>query len=107
MNARNKLNRIDFRILGTCMVCKSEFNESNAEIFNEDDLNLYFHIDCPKCQSSSIVAISNIFSPHVTSFGILTDLTKRDLKKIDKIEKLTSDDVISYHSYVKIKSNNN
>ncbi len=85
------------------MVCKLELDESNAYIINENEFNVYFHIDCPKCKSSSIIGISNILHPHITSFGILTDLTKQDFKRLDKIEQLTPDDVLTYHLYAKIK----
>lgn len=94
-------SKMNFKILGSCMVCGTEFNEVNAEIFKEDQWSIFIHIDCPKCLSSSIITISNFLGPNPVTFGMMTDLTKNDLKNFDQIEKLTSDDVLTYHNYVK------
>jgi hypothetical protein len=101
----SKFRKIDFKMLGSCMVCQAAFREADAEIFKQDNQNIIFHIDCQKCHSSSIVVINNFFSPNFTIFGILTDLTKKDLENIENLQEITSDDVLAYHTYISNKSN--
>lgn len=82
------------------MVCKAKFTELTSDVFKQEDQNVMFHVDCPRCQSSSIIIINNSHSQYFTTFGILTDLTKNDVKDLDNIKGLTADDLLDYHSYI-------
>lgn len=59
-----------------------------------------FYIDCGRCSSSVIVTVFFPLSGLVTTVGMLTDLSREDLKKIGKLSPLSADEVLDMHVYL-------
>lgn len=89
-------------LLGSCPVCDREFEKEQATLMEEKKESLLLHLQCPECKSSVVVAILYTSMGMVTTLGMLTDLTKADIEKFkDSRQKLTVDDVLELHQFLK------
>lgn len=64
-----------------CPLCDALFKPTGAEILDESRQGILFHLTCPECHSSllAVVAASKL---GLSSFGMVTDLTAPDVKRM-------------------------
>lgn len=76
-----------------CPLCNAEFKANNAEILDESRQGMLFHLTCPSCQASllAVVAASKL---GLSSFGMVTDLTAADTKRLRKGQTISHEDVL-------------
>ena len=89
-------------LLGSCPICDRSFEEEQATMMEEKDQSMLLHLQCPDCKSCVVVAVLHTSMGMVTTLGMMTDLTKKDIEKFkDKSQKLTVDDVLELHQFLK------
>ncbi len=76
-----------------CPLCDAVFDPSQALIVDESSKGVLFHLTCGKCRSSllAVVAVSKI---GINSFGMLTDLSAADVRRLRKARAVSQDDVL-------------
>jgi len=87
------------RLSSRCPLCNSKFDPADAEIVDESQQGILFHLTCTKCRSSllAVVAASRL---GLNSFGMVTDLTARDVRRLRKSEALNHNDVLNAYKEI-------
>ena len=75
-------------------VVDSEQNEAIGEAW------VLIHSDCQKCKSSVMFNVE-IHGPEVFSVGMVTDLTGQDSARFQKLEPISSNEVLGIHQALK------
>lgn len=94
----------EIKFLGNCPICNKKYNSENASVLERNTEFMSFYIDCNFCLSSVIVAVFLPISGLVTTAGILTDISRNDIKKLRRFPPLTYDDVLDMHVYIEKKN---
>lgn len=87
----------ELQFLGRCPICSVKYKPVNAQVLNEREDLTMAHVDCARCKSSVILAIMSTKMGLVTTMGMITDLTKQDIKRASSASVITTDDVIKLH----------
>lgn len=76
-----------------CPLCNASFKATDAEILDESRQGMLFHLTCPDCHASllAVVAASKL---GLSSFGMVTDLTAADTRRLRKGTAITHQDVL-------------
>lgn len=99
--------------LGPCIICRQKLAtpanrvwkihsgqkqsmRMESEHGGESEL---FHIDCSRCKSSSFVMIVPGPFHAKAIIQVLTDLTKEDLPKIQRLEGIDANEVLEFHAF--------
>jgi len=97
----------EIKFLGNCPICNTQYNSENASLLERNAEFMSFYIDCDSCQSSVIVAVFFPLNGLVTTVGMLTDLSLDNVKKLQKFEPVTLDEVLDLHVYIESISGTN
>ena len=83
----------DIPLSSRCPLCNAQFKPQGAEILDESQQGILFHLTCPECQSSllAVVAASKL---GLSSFGMVTDLTASDVRRLRKSSVISHDDIL-------------
>jgi len=86
-------NRNEMQLSSRCPLCNTSFKATNAEILDESRQGILFHLTCPDCRASllAVVAANKL---GLSSFGMVTDLTAADTKRLRKGRAITHQDVL-------------
>lgn len=87
----------EFKYLGSCPVCGSSFQGRQTEILNRREGLSQVYAQCSECKSSIVIFVLRNAIGFITTIGMLTDMTKKDILRFGKMEPLTSDDVLELH----------
>ncbi len=81
-----------------CSVCRQRYEEDNVKVLGHQEDLWFLSVLCSACQTQCLVAavIKEGKAPKVT-----TDLTEAELDKFKKMDKLTADEVLDMHSFLK------
>jgi len=86
----------NLKIISSCPVCSQKYNMSEIKILERKNDAHLIYIQCPSCRSSVLaVILANYFG--VSSVGLVTDLTSRDVLKFKNLDNVTTNDVIEIH----------
>lgn len=99
------------RELGPCIICRQKFSTPHNLVWRidsyfarikEGDSEL-FHIDCSRCKSSAFVMI--VPGPFHAKAVIqaLTDLTKKDLYRMEGFQAFDADEVLEFYKFFNSK----
>ncbi|MFO0705050.1 MAG: hypothetical protein U0517_03780 [Candidatus Andersenbacteria bacterium] len=83
----------EMQLSSRCPLCNASFRPTSAEILDESRQGILFHLTCPDCQASllAVVAASKL---GLSSFGMVTDLTAADTKRLRKGSAINHQDVL-------------
>lgn len=87
------------KIISYCPLCRTHYNPLSAQILEQRENAHLIYIRCRKC-SSSIVALVVTGIVGVSSMGLVTDLTSKDVLKFQHSETIQYDDVIDISEQV-------
>ncbi len=81
-----------------CSVCQQRYEIDNVKVLGHQEDLWFLSVFCPACQTQCLVAavIKEGKMPKVT-----TDLTEAELDKFMKMDRLTADEVLDMHSFLK------
>ena len=81
-----------------CSVCRQRYEEDNVKVLGHQEDLWFLSVFCSACQTQCLVAavIKEGKAPKVT-----TDFTEAELDKFKKMDKLTADEVLDMHSFLK------
>jgi len=81
-----------------CSVCQQRYEIDNVKVLGHQEDLWFLSVFCPTCQTQCLVAavIKEGKAPKA-----ITDLTETELDKFKKMDKLTADEVLDMHSFLK------
>jgi hypothetical protein len=83
-----------------CPVCQKKYDPGKVVLLSEDDRKTVLHIACESCGISSLVFVS-LGKMGAASFGLLTDLSREEVRKFYGSEPVSTDDTLSAHRFLK------
>lgn len=92
------------KMISHCPVCHYSNNAVEAKVLEESDNAHLVYIKCRRCQSA-VLALFSAGSLGVSSIGLITDFESHEVAKFKEMPKISSDDVLKVHQY--LKSNDN
>lgn len=96
--------REHLQFLGKCTVCAAEFRPALVKVLEREGTTALVHADCAGCGTSAIFAVVAGDAGYVVTMGMLTDLTKEDVKRFSRARPITTDDVIAWHEELRAYS---
>lgn len=90
----------NLRLISYCPLCSTHYNPGEAEVLEERNGAHLIHVSCRKCESS-IVAVIMTGGIGVSSVGLITDLTGKDVVRFKNAKPISSDDVIEAYELTK------
>ena len=81
-----------------CSVCRQRYEVDNVKVLGHQEDLWFLSVFCSACQTQCLVAavVKEGKAPKVT-----TDLTEAEWDKFKKMDKLTADEVLDMHSFLK------
>ena len=92
-----RFNNTDF--LAKCSVCDSSLEAERIIVIEEKEQKTTLHVTCSKCQSASIVFLSNNQNG-IMSVGMATDLDALEVREKIGQEAISTDELIDLHQFV-------
>ncbi len=84
------------KLISFCPLCETHYNPMEAKQLGASGEVRLLHITCKGC-SNSIIALVTVGSGGVSSVGLITDLTYRDVVKFRSSNAVEADDVLDVH----------
>ena len=81
-----------------CNICQQHYEADNIEVLGRKQGLWFLSAYCPVCQNRSLLAA--VIKEDKVSEAV-TDLTEAEIKKFKHVDKLTSDEVLDMHSFLK------
>jgi len=94
-NKSNYLNEID-KLESYCPLCNTSFFPEKASVIDESNSSWLLHTTCSQC-ASSIVSLMLVGDIGISSFGLLTDLTKDEIEKFRFTKPINEDNLIDLY----------
>jgi len=81
-----------------CSVCGQRYEVDNVKVLGQQEDLWFLSVLCSACQTQALVAavVKEGRAPKVT-----TDLTEAELDKFKEMDKLTADETLDMHSFLK------
>ncbi len=81
-----------------CSVCGQRYEVDNVKVLGHQEDLWFLNVFCSACQTQCLVAavVKEGRTPKV-----ITDLTEAELDNIKKMDKLTADELLDKHSFLK------
>ncbi len=89
----------NLKVISYCPLCNTHYNPNEAKILEEKEGAHLIHIACGKCKSS-IVAVIITGGIGVSSVGLITDLTARDVQRFKQSNPISEDDVLTAYELI-------
>ena len=86
--------------LTKCPGCDKTNSHTKALVLDEDSNKTTLHITCDMCKVSTLIFVSS-GKTGIVSFGMMTDLSRNEVKKLFKTEAVSVDQVIEIHEFLK------
>jgi len=81
-----------------CSVCQQRYKVGNIDILGHENDLWFLRVSCPACDTQYLVA-AIIREDRVTE--VITDLTETELDRFRNMDRLTPDDVLDMHNFLK------
>jgi len=91
------------RVVFNCPICGKSYDSASMKLIEESEEAHLLHIVCQNC-GTQILALVMINAPQISSHGMVTDLTSKEVKKFKSSEKVKADDIIDMHFALKDKN---
>ena len=81
-----------------CSVCQQRYKVGNIDVLGHENDLWFLRVSCPACDTQYLVA-AIIREDRVTE--VITDLTETELDRFRNMDRLTPDDVLDMHNFLK------
>lgn len=87
----------NLKLLRECPLCQAAYKIEAMSVITEVDESRLVHMTCHECAAAVLAIV--IASPlGMSSIGLVTDLTAKDVKRLYQKDVFTQDDVLAFHS---------
>lgn len=100
MQSQSRLPAESFKLISFCPLCNKHYNPTRAFVLETEGTNHLVYVQCEHC-SSSIVALVVAGTLGVSSLGLVTDLSPDDVLRFKDTPKLSADDVLELHKWIR------
>jgi len=81
-----------------CSVCQQRYKVGNIDVLGHEDDLWFLRVSCLACNTQYLVA-AIIEEDRVTE--VITDLTEAELTRFRNMDRLTPDDMLDMHNFLK------
>jgi len=81
-----------------CSVCRQRYEVDNVKVLGHQEDLWFLSVFCSVCQTQCLVAA---VIKEGKALKVTTDLTEAELDKFKKMDKLTADEVLDMHRFLK------
>lgn len=81
------------KFINRCPLCGSNYDAEKAELFAKNETANMIHLTCTQC-SGYFIAMVLVVGRGLSSVGMVTDLSFKDISKLHKVAPFTTDDKI-------------
>src|SRR3989338_8246417 len=93
----------NLRLVAFCPLCNAQYQPNQASILEQKyDANLIY-VECDQC-GASIIALVVMGLMGISSIGLVTDLTERDIRRFQYAPAMSSDDILDLHRELQHKN---
>lgn len=90
----------NIKLVSHCPYCEARHSQADARILDENDGAKLVYIECRKCKTSVVCVVTQ--SPFgMTSNGVITDLTSKDVLKFKDAEAISEDNALELYEFFK------
>ncbi len=89
----------NLKLISHCPVCGHNYKVETAKVFANKSKAKFVHFTCGHCQSHFMAMIMTM-SKGMSTVGMVTDLSFKDVKKLHKMSPLTIDETIEAHKFI-------
>ncbi|OGY79023.1 MAG: hypothetical protein A3B74_04020 [Candidatus Kerfeldbacteria bacterium RIFCSPHIGHO2_02_FULL_42_14] len=90
------------KIVSFCPMCRLRYDPLKAEVIGQSDNARLIYIRCQRC-SISMMALIALSALGINSAVLVTDANSADIRRLQKREKVTFNDVIEVYQYIQSK----
>lgn len=94
----------NLRLISYCPLCNAHYNPQEAKILEQREGAHLIHVQCHSCQSS-IVAVVITGGLGISSVGLITDLTSRDVMHFKNQDAIIEDDILDAYKILSTENN--
>lgn len=87
------------KLIRECPLCSEQYDTEKVQVIQEHTGAHLLHLTCQRC-SSAMLALVMVSSLGMGSVGVVTDLTSEDVIRLQDIEPVTSDDVLTFYEFL-------
>lgn len=87
------------KLISHCPVCSQDYKSEAAKLFVNESEAKFVHFTCANCQSH-FMAMVMIAPKGMSTVGMVTDLSFKDVQKLHKLSPLTIDEAIEGHKFI-------
>ncbi len=99
-NHHDHSSRPEDAFLAYCHICKAKLSSRYAEVVQEKDDKQLVHVECQACGSCALMVATPVpHHPFYANVVMLTDMSKKDVKRALNMDPITPDDVLEVHQH--------
>lgn len=91
--------RKNLKFISHCPVCGRDYKSKASKLFINDSKAKFVHFTCNYCQSHFMAMIMTI-PKGMSTVGMVTDLSLKDVQKLYKLSPITVDEAIEGHKFI-------
>ncbi|MDP3970767.1 MAG: hypothetical protein Q8P90_03630 [bacterium] len=91
-NARQAIDKL----VAQCAICGISHRSIQTTIINNTNDTELIHIRCGACKGSIVALIFNT-GKNISSIGVITDLSEKDIMKMKNNKSITHDELMQLH----------
>ena len=99
---KSKAQDKETQIIRQCALCETEYDQKGIKTIEKKEGVSLMHCTCKTCHGAVLVLLAST-PVGVTSVGMITDLTVKDIKQLKGKAPITEDDVLAFHQFVQQK----
>ncbi len=86
----------NFKLVAFCPLCNAQYHPHQASVLEQKEDAHLVYVKCEQC-GSAIIALVVTGLMGISSVGLVTDLTEKDIRKFQNASAVTSDDILDFH----------
>lgn len=84
------------KFINRCPICSASYDTKQAKLFAKNENATLVHLTCHKC-ASYFVAMVLVIGQGVSTVGMITDLSFKDVSRLYRTDPITTDEIIDGH----------
>ncbi len=97
-NSKSDSWRKTLKLISHCPVCGRDYKSDGKLVINKNDAR-FVHFTCAHCQSH-FMAMVMMMPKGMSTVGMVTDLSLKDVQKLYKLSPITVDETIEAHKFI-------
>ncbi|HSR89431.1 MAG TPA: hypothetical protein VLK22_03520 [Candidatus Udaeobacter sp.] len=88
--------RKTLKLISHCPICGHDYKSKSSKLFINESEARFVHFTCDHCQSN-FMAMVMMLPKGMSTVGMVTDLSLKDVEKLYKLSPITVDEAIEGH----------